>query len=69
MKNPKASIHQSEDGQFYYTVTSQNGNVLVTSETMTQKHNATSGIWALIKTCVKLWFKSKLGLSVIEDKS
>lgn len=69
MKNPKATIHKSENGEYYYTVISQNGEVLVTSETFTQKHNAESGIWALIKTCVKLWFKSKLGKSIIEDKA
>lgn len=69
MKNPKSVIYKSENGQFYYTVISQNGEVLVTSETFTQKHNAEGGIWALIKTCVKLWFKSKLGKSVIEDKA
>lgn len=67
MKNPKATIHKSENGEYYYTVISQNGEVLVTSETFTQKHNAESGIWGLIKTCVKLWFKSKLGVNVIED--
>lgn len=67
MKNPKATIHKSENGQFYYTITSQNGEVLVTSETFTQKHNAESGIWALIKTCVKLWFKSKLSRAIIFD--
>ena len=69
MKNPKATIYKSENGQFYYTIISQNGEVLVTSETFTQKHNAEGGIWALIKTCVKLWLKSKLGKLVIEDKA
>ncbi len=69
MKNPKAEIHKSKDGQFYFTIVSSNGQVQVTSETMTQKHNVTSGIWALIKTCVKLWFKSKLGLCVIQDNT
>jgi uncharacterized protein YegP (UPF0339 family) len=69
MKNPKAVIYKSENGQFYYTVISQNGEVLVTSETFTQKHNAEGGIWALIKTCVKLWLKSKLGKQIIEDKA
>lgn len=69
MKNPKATIHKSQDGQYYYTITAKNGQTMATSETMTQKHNVQSGIWGLIKTCVALWFKSKLGKQVIEDRT
>jgi len=69
MKNPKATIYSSGDGQFYYVIRSQNGEVQVTSEMFTQKQNAKNGIWGLIKTCVKLWVKSKVGISVIEDKT
>jgi uncharacterized protein YegP (UPF0339 family) len=70
MKNPKATIHRSDkDGEFYYTIVSQNGEILVVSEMFTQKHNAESGIWGLIKVCVKLWLKHKLGGKVIEDKT
>lgn len=69
VKTPKALVNEADNGQFYYTIISSNGEVLVTSETFTQKHNATKGIWALIKACVKMWVKHKLGINVIEDKT
>jgi uncharacterized protein YegP (UPF0339 family) len=69
MKKSRAIIHRSGDGQFYYTVVAKNGEVLVTSETFTQKHNAKGGIGALIWTCLKLWIGLKFGLVEIEDKS
>jgi uncharacterized protein YegP (UPF0339 family) len=70
MKNPKAIIYRSDiDGEVYYTIVSQMGEILVVSEMFTQKHNAESGIWGLIKVCVKLWLKHKLGGKVIEDKT
>lgn len=47
MNNPKFTIHPSQDGQFYFTLTAENGQVLVTSETYTQKHNCIEGIAAV----------------------
>jgi len=43
--NPmKYVIKKSEDGQYYYTVTGANGEVMLTSETMTAKHNCVKAI-------------------------
>ena len=52
MKNPKINLHKSVDGQYFYTITAKNGEVLTVSETMTQKHNAKSGALGLIKAAV-----------------
>lgn len=43
----KVYINDSKDGQFYYTVTGDNGEVLVTSETQKQKQSIEKGIAAL----------------------
>ena len=40
----KYVIKKSEDGQYYYTVTGANGEVMLTSETMTAKHNCVKAI-------------------------
>lgn len=40
----KYVIKKSEDGQYYYTVTGANGEVMLTSETMTAKHNCIKAI-------------------------
>lgn len=67
MKNPKIIIHKSDDGQTYFTVTAKNGEIRVTSETHTQKHNTISAIFGLLKDCAVLWAKHKLGIKVVED--
>jgi uncharacterized protein YegP (UPF0339 family) len=67
MKNPKIIIHKSDDGQTYFTVTANNGEIRVTSETHTQKHNTISAILGLLKDCAILYAKHKLGIKVIED--
>ncbi len=41
-------IHKSQDGQFYFTLTGWNGQVLVTSETYKQKYGAKKGIERVI---------------------
>lgn len=69
MKNPKINLHKSTDGQYFYTITSRNGEVLVVSEMLTQKHNARSGAWGLVKAAVAIWFKAKLGKQVINDQT
>jgi uncharacterized protein YegP (UPF0339 family) len=40
----KYVIKKSADGQYYYTVTGANGEVMLTSETMTAKHNCLKAI-------------------------
>ena len=49
-------IHEKEsiDGQHYFTVTSRNGKVLVTSETYLTKQGMRKGIHALIKRMVSI---------------
>lgn len=37
-------IHQSEDGQFYYTICGKNGKVKCTGETMTRKNSVLRAI-------------------------
>ena len=43
------NIHKSADGQFYFTITAKNGQVLVTSETYKQHASAMKGINAVKK--------------------
>lgn len=43
----KYVIKKSVDGQYYYTVTGANGEVMLTSETMTAKHNCVKAIQKL----------------------
>jgi uncharacterized protein YegP (UPF0339 family) len=43
----KYVIKKSSDGQYYYTVTGSNGEVMLTSETMTAKHNCVKAIQAI----------------------
>lgn len=43
----KYVIKKSADGQYYYTVTGANGEVMLTSETMTAKHNCVKAIQKL----------------------
>lgn len=69
MKNPKINLHKSVDGQYFYTITAKNGEVLTVSETMTQKHNAKSGALGLIKAAVLIWFGLKCGKQVIDDQT
>jgi uncharacterized protein YegP (UPF0339 family) len=42
--NMKYVIKKSTDGQYYYTVTGANGEIMLTSETMTAKHNCLKAI-------------------------
>lgn len=46
-KAMKYVIKKSVDGQYYYTVTGANGEVMLTSETMTAKHNCVKAIQKL----------------------
>lgn len=43
-RDMKYVIKKSADGQYYYTVTGANGEVMLTSETMTAKHNCLKAI-------------------------
>lgn len=45
---------QSKDKQWYFVVTSRNGQVLVTSETYKTKSNAVKGSKALVKILLSL---------------
>lgn len=40
----KFTIYKSDDGQFYYVVTSRNGQIMLTSETMKRKQSCVSAI-------------------------
>lgn len=40
----KYKIKKSSDGQFYFVLTAKNGQVILTSELYTQKHNCLAGI-------------------------
>ena len=40
----KFTIYKSEDGQYYYVVTSRNGQIMLTSETMKRKQSVTNAI-------------------------
>lgn len=56
-------IHNSTDGQFYFTVTAANNKVLVTSETYTRRENALKGAMALYEVLSSLWNETK-GLEI-----
>jgi uncharacterized protein YegP (UPF0339 family) len=40
----KFTIYKSDDGQYYYVVSSRNGQIMLTSETMKKKQSCTSAI-------------------------
>ncbi len=43
-KHPKFDLRKSKNGQYYFNLTAENGQVILTSEMYTQKHNALNGI-------------------------
>lgn len=49
-KTSKFEIRKSDDGQFYYVLIGANGEIMLTSETMTQKHSVKDSIESIFKT-------------------
>lgn len=45
----KFTIYKSDDGGFYYTVTSRNGQCMLVSETMKKKQSVTTAIKRIIE--------------------
>ena len=48
MRQMKVKIKRSSNGQYYFNVCADNSQILATSETYTQKHNAVKAINSLI---------------------
>ena len=44
----KYEIKNSDDGQFYFTLHSRNGEIITTSELYTQKHSCYDGIYSVM---------------------
>lgn len=51
MRKSYWSIRKSKDDQFYFCFVAGNGQVVVTSEMYTQKHNAIDGAKVVISAC------------------
>jgi len=46
----KFTIHKSEDGGFYYTLSSRNGQCMLVSETMKKKQSCTTAIKRIMES-------------------
>ena len=56
----RVKIKRSSNGQYYFNVYADNGKILATSETYTQKHNATKAINVLI---------NGMGMAQVKDET
>jgi hypothetical protein len=66
MNNPKFTIHNSADAQFYFTLQAENGQVLVTSETYTTKQSCKDGIQSTIVNTIDSVFGANGSLKSVQ---